>query len=54
LNNLKKSLHLWNNRISNEGGHFLRTLLEDYNDTLTGLLLSDNFIDEEDILNVIF
>ena len=50
--NLLKTLQLWNNRISNEGAFFLKTLLEDYNDALTNLLLSDNFIDEEDILNV--
>jgi hypothetical protein len=50
VNKTINTLHLWKNQISSEGAAVLCEILEKQNHTLTLLSLSDNFIDDEELL----
>jgi len=53
FNQTLKSLFLWGNRISTNGGYFLKAMLQDYNTSITAMALSDNNIDDEALLEEI-
>lgn len=53
FNQTLKSFFLWGNRISNNGGYFLKTMLQEYNTSITAMALSDNNIDDEALLEEI-
>jgi hypothetical protein len=45
-------LNLWGNRITNDGAMLLHSILEDHNHTIENITLSDNLIENEDIVKV--